>query len=284
MKYIVKNTVYLFWMALAFPLCGLSQDKLQPRIDLSYFQIQNEAPYLLVKVRTKDGKKFNPVAGVNVSIKINEQEIGSITTDKKGEGKFVFPEAVIHTLDSLSSYTFVGKLESDAKYLEVEEEYAVNKSRLTLEAEGDDNKNIRGIVEKFTGQGWVAAPGVEAKFFVHRQFGKLPIGESAYTSDENGTVEMEFTKSIPGDRTGKIVLGCLIEDNEEFGNLVAIKQMPWGIPLVAQENYFTKRTMWGTRDKTPIWLLVFPNLIILAVWGTIVYLIFQLFKIKRIGK
>lgn len=285
MKYIFKTSNYFYCMVLVLPFCALSQDKLQPRIDLSYFQIQNEVPYLIAKVRTREDNKFEPVVGVSVSIRMNEKEIGTITTDKKGEGKFVFPATMVRILDSLSSYTFVANLKPDLKYEEAEEEYMINKARLILEVtESEDGKNIRGIIEQFTEQEWIAVPDVEVKFFVQRQFGKLPIGEETYTSDENGTVEMEFTKHIPGDITRQITLGCRIEDNDEFGNIIVVKQMPWGIPLLAQEDSFTSRTMWATRDKTPIWLLVFPNLIILGVWGVIFYLVFQLFKIRRIGK
>ncbi len=285
MKYIFKTSNYFYCMVLVLPFCALSQNKLQPRIDLSYFQIQNEVPYLIAKVRTREGNKFEPVVGVSVSIRMNEKEIGTITTDKKGEGKFVFPATMVRILDSLSSYTFVANVKPDLKYEEAEEEYMINKARLILEAtESEDGKNIRGIIEQFTEQEWIAVPDVEVKFFIQRQFGKLPIGEETYTSDENGTVEMEFTKHIPGDITRKITLGCRIEDNDEFGNIIVVKQMPWGIPLLAQEDPFTSRTMWATRDKTPIWLLVFPNLIILGVWVAIFYLVFQLFKIRRMGK
>jgi hypothetical protein len=274
-----------FWMILLFPFNAWAQDKLQPKIDLNYFQIQNEAPYLIARVRTKEGKKFNPVEGAIVSIQLNEMQVGSVTTNKKGEGKFIFPGAVARILDSLSTYPFVAKLKSDSKYEEAEEEYTIHKARLILDVEeSKDSKIIRSAVEKFTGQEWVAASGVEVKFFVQRQFGKLPIGEETYTSDESGNVEMEFAKHIPGDIAGKITVGCMIEDNDEFGNLIAKKQMPWGIPLLAQENHFTKRTMWGTRDKTPVWLLVFPNLIILGVWGVVVYLILQIIKLVKIGK
>jgi hypothetical protein len=76
----------------------------------------------------------------------------------------------------------------------------------------------------------------------------------------------------------------MIEDHDEFGSIFAFTMKKWGKPTVDDNSAFERRTLWSTRDKTPYWLLVFPNLIIFGVWGVIVYLVLQIFKIKKLSK
>lgn len=282
-RYITDAMLFLF-VALV-PLGVLSQAKLQPRVDLSYFRVQQEAPYLIVRVRTKDGKKFEPVTGVNVTLLLNDQELGVVMTGKNGEGKYVIPDNIGSSLDTLLQFAFSAKLISDAKLEGAEKEIEIYQSRLTLNATASqDGKQVQATIEKRDKTGWTPVSGVEMKLFIKRQFGRLPIGEETYTSDENGKVEMDFKASIPGDKSGKITLGCMIEDGEDLGNLTAVKEVEWGTPFVAKHDEFNDRTLWATSDKTPIWLLVFPNLIIVVVWGLIFYLLLQIVKIRKIGK
>ncbi len=280
----ITNAILLLLAAL-IPLGVLSQEKLQPRIDLSYFRVQPEAPYLIARVRTKEGKKFAPVAGVTVTLLVNDQELGTVTTGKNGEGKFVIPDKINSSLDSLVQFSFGAKLSSDAKLEPAEKEIDIHQARLTLDtASSNDGKQLLVMIEQREKSGWTPVSGVEMKIFVKRQFGKLPIGEETYKSDENGKVEMDFKSTIPGDKTGRIALGCMIEDNEDLGNLIAMKEVEWGTPFVAKHDEFNDRTLWATRDKTPIWLLVFPNLIIIIVWGLILYLMIQIVIIRKIGR
>ena len=60
------------------------------------------------------------------------------------------------------------------------------------------------------------------------------------------------------------------------------KAIPWG-KYYTRENNFGKRSLWATRNHTPIWLLVMAYSIIALVWGVIFFLIIQIIKIKRLG-
>ena len=97
----------------------------------------------------------------------------------------------------------------------------------------------------------------------------------------------EFGFDLPGDAQGDITIGAKIDEHEVYGSLMSTKAAKWGVPLDSDTSFaksFAKRTLWSTRDKTPIWLLVFPNLIIVSVWGIIFYLIYQIFRIIKLGK
>jgi len=120
---------------------------------------------------------------------------------------------------------------------------------------------------------------------IKRMGGDLTIGDEAnYTTDSSGTVTAEFKRdSIPGDANGNIVLIAKVEDNDNYGNLSVEKTAKWGAPLTYHSTLY-ERSLFATRDKAPIWLLFMAYFIIGIVWGTLIYLVFQIFKIKKLGK
>jgi hypothetical protein len=73
------------------------------------------------------------------------------------------------------------------------------------------------------------------------------------------------------------------EDHENLGNLFAEKNVNWGVSPIL-DNSFDQRSLWATSSKTPIWLLVLAYSIIAGVRGTLIYLISQLLKIKKMGR
>ena len=133
---------------------------------------------------------------------------------------------------------------------------------------------------------WVPAKDVEMKIGVERSGGGiLSAGEEAtYTTDSTGMVTVEFKRdSLPGDQQGNFVLVAKVEDNDLYGNLLIKKTVPWGVVVKPETGFFNQRTLWTTRFRTPPWLLVIAYSIVISVWGTLIYLIFQLLKIKKLS-
>ena len=50
----------------------------------------------------------------------------------------------------------------------------------------------------------------------------------------------------------------------------------WGKPLVSHEDEFQRRSLWGARDKSPVWLLLLANGILVAVWAVILFVIIKM--------
>jgi hypothetical protein len=96
-------------------------------------------------------------------------------------------------------------------------------------------------------------------------------------------IQVELLLNMPGDIKGNFTLVAQVEDNDLFGNLLAEKSVPWGTALQADSNFFNQRTLWSTRSHAPLWLLFMAYGIIIGVWSTMIYLIFQIVKIKKIG-
>ena len=263
-------------------------EKIAPRIDLTYYQSGDEAPYVTVRVRKRVERRYEPIAGIPVDVYFNQESddarMGSSLTNQKGEGKVALPGTLRAAWNNLQEFEFMAVVSSSDTIEESFENIVIKRARLhVLADEVEESRTIRVILEEKTEDGWIPVEGADVKVFVKRDFGRLTVGDDFYVSDEDGAVEAEFAEEYPGDKEGMLTLGGMIEDHEDYGNVVAYTAMKWGVPL-QNDNSFMGRSLWATRDKTPWWLLIFPNLIILSVWGVIVYLVLQIVRIKKLSK
>lgn len=283
-------TLFATISVLLVPRMVISQDdtvRLSPRIELNYFQVNGELPYLTTRVRVKKDSRWEPVKWVIVNLFLNEETklgmMGNATTNIKGEGSYILPAKFKPAWDSLDQYTFIARIKSDDKVRDTKKVITIKRSNLKVETNEQDStrKILITIQERQRGK-WENVSDLELKAFINRHFGKLIIGEDTYTTDENGAVSVSFEASIPGDDKGVIAVGATIEDNDDYGNLTTTQNVAWGLPLEEHDDFFAKRTLWSTRDKAPIWLLIFPNFVIFLVWGVIAYLFYNVLILKRI--
>jgi hypothetical protein len=278
---------------LALPFSAIAQDSAKRALvlNVSYYMINNKVVYLMVHTKTKIAKKFQPVTGVNINLFIDSDSsgnhIGSVTTDKNGEGKAIIPPGLKTVWERSPNHTLLAVSEANKEFESTSAEALITKSKITIDTLADaEARTIVVNVSSFNGSAWMPVPAVEMKVGVHRISGSiLSAGdEPTYTTDSTGTVNAEFKKEqLPGDEKGNIVLTAKVEDNEQLGNLVIEKTVPWGVTEKIDNGFFDQRTLWSTRFRTPLWLLFMAYSIVIGVWGTIIYLVFQIIKIKKLG-
>lgn len=291
MKTTLKYSFYAYLSlfltgALSLAITVKAQDKISPRLDLTYYQVDSAVRYLSLHVRQRIQKRFEPIAGASVEVFValphENVKIGNIVSDEKGKGKILLADEVFAAMHHLDEYSFVAEI-SETQSLEATTEYLVIKpSRLTVKTI-DADKLISVFLETRTNGKWEPFEGADVAVFIQRRFGKIPVSDESHVTDENGMVELGFNTEIPGDSQGLITLESAVEDHDEIGNVYATTSPRWGLPIVADDR-FQKRTLWGTRDRTPLWLLIIPNMIIAGVWGVIIYLIILIFKMKRVAR
>jgi hypothetical protein len=280
-----RYTAFLMICAVSISMTGVAQDKISPRLDVAYYQMDSAVRYLTIKVRKKIGKRFESIAGVEVRLFLespdNAVQLGQVVSNAKGEGKILLSGDVLNAMNGLDEYPFYAEISETDSLEEVTEYLTIKPSRMKI-GTTDPDKAIRVILETKTNGTWEPFESAEVAVFIRRRFGKILVGEELNVTDENGTVELTFDTEIPGDENGFLVLESAIEDNDELGNVYATTNARWGVPTVSVDGFY-RRSLWGTRDKTPWWLLVFPNVMIAGVWGVIVYLIVLIFKIRRLS-
>ncbi len=259
-------------------------------LSISYFLPANHVPYLEVTTKKKVGRKFEPVQNISINIYFNEAEqknfLGKVTTDTIGKGRIGLPPSFRNTWDSLDEFKFLAQSDSTAGQEPLSADITIKKAILTVDTTTVDGaRTVIGELKEKNGNAWVPVKDVDMNLSIKRMLGNLPAGdEPVYTSDSAGVSSAEFKRdSIPGDEKGNITLVAKVDDNDTYGTLITEKTVNWGSAIQPPKDFFAQRTLWSTRFRTPIWLLFVAYSIVIGVWGTIIYLIFQLVKIKKLG-
>ncbi|MFN8246962.1 MAG: hypothetical protein U0T56_11335 [Ferruginibacter sp.] len=89
--------------------------------------------------------------------------------------------------------------------------------------------------------------------------------------------------SPPVSRGTNIILMARVDENDQLGYLTVEKAVPWGKITKPTTDFFEQRTLWSTRFRTPYWLLFMAYSIVIAVWGTLIYLFTQFIRLKKLG-
>ena len=290
MKLLNKNIIRcltIIFLFLGFNAIAQDAQKNDLSVSLSYFISNNKVPYLLVKVKTKVDGKFTPVADVNFNLYLDKDSAGTlinkVVTNAKGEATAVIPPTLKSQWSSSIKHTFLATFEGNKKFESAKADLTVGRAKIVLDTTSD--KKIIATVLELKDTSWVPVKGVELKIAVKRLDADLSVNETAsFTTDSTGQASADFKRdSIPGDLQGNIILVAKVEDNDQYGNLLVEKTVPWGSKFVPN-NYFDRRTLFATRDKTPFWLMFMAYSIVFTVWGILISLILSIFKIKKIGE
>ena len=272
--------------------CTLAQDSARINLNMSlgYYLKNNEIQYLVVDTKTRIEGKFQPVKNVTVDLYLVQDSgdifINKVVTDERGKAKSFLPVLLKPAWDASYIHSFKAVAEAGKKFDEATADLTIARSRIEIDTGSDEgSKNISATVSEFKNGSWLPVKDVDVKIGVTRLGGILAAGEEEfYTTDEEGHVTATFNKnSLPGDDKENITLIAWVEDNDQFGNIKIEKIVPWGIAHKADNTFFNQRTLWSTRNYAPTWLLFIAFSIIIGVWGTLFYLILQIFRIRKLG-
>lgn len=259
------------------------ESKIDPRISMSYFKSGDDVPTIKIKVKKRVERRYYPVQAVMASVYINKvidrYKIGDLTTDDNGEGAVQMPENLMDIWHRMDTLEFIAVMAETDSTNSSEENLTIYKSRLSIQASQDST--LTATLEQKSDSGWMHVEGVQVKFFIKTDFGKLFLSDDYMETDEQGSISLAFDKIINGDKEGKLTIGAMVEDHDDFGNIFEYKLVKWGLPQVEASNPFEERNLWSTRDKTPIWLLLLANAFFISVWGVIIYLVIQLRKLTK---
>ena len=277
---------------LAVTTCVVAQDSTVnlPSVNVRYFVKDNNVQYITVQSRIKEGRKFNPLPKREVALYLDSADntnlIAKIITDKKGEGSCTLPPSLKDKWNNSNKHSFIAVLKGEKGEEEITSTLEITKAKIAIDTSNTDGtRSINVKVLYADNNEWLPAKDVEMKVGVDRSGSVLSAGDEAtYTTDSTGIVNVEFKKlNLPGDKTGNFMLVAKVEDNEQYGNLIIEKSVPWGTATKVDNTFFDQRTLWTTRFRTPFWLLLMAYSIVIGVWGTIIYLVMQIVKIKKLG-
>ncbi len=277
----------LITMLVSFKGIAQTAEKGTLSLTINYFNDNNKVPYLLVKAKTKVDGKFKNVAGIPIKLNLGKDSAGTlianVLTNERGEATTLIPSTLKNEWNNSVNHTFLATFSGNKKYDATTGDLTVGKAKILVDASND--KKITATFLEMKTNTWEPVKGVDVVIAVKRLGGDLNVNETAtFATDSTGKATAEFKRdTIPGDAIGNITLVAKVIDNDQYGNLLIEKQVPWGAKFTAV-NDFNKRTLFATGDKAPIWLLLISLSIIIAVWFTLIKLVLNIFKIRQLGK
>lgn len=265
--------------------------KRKPFVSMNYYSTQNQVQTITVKGLVKSENKLEPISSRKVKVYFDEAGddnnlIGESKTDFTGKAIFTIPAQYSEKWNEATSHTMIAVIEPFDEFDALETEIEITKSKLILDTltEGDQRKISIKLYEKSDTM-WIPAADVEMKIGIKRLGSILPIGEDAtYTTDSSGMILVDYAiDKVPGDKHGMISLVAKLEEHELYGTVENELSVPWGNPVTSKLN-LEQRTLWATGNRVPIWLLALALVIIVSVWGTLFYIVWQLSKIIKMGR
>ena len=271
--FLVVLSVFLYTSSYA-------QDRV--RLKAEYVKIMNEGSYFDIQATAKVNDENVNVSKIELIIYNlvgDEQvEIGKTITNMQGKSRFKLKDLNTIKPDSSNTYnidiSFAGNdAFSDASKSIVFKDAAIEAKLVTIDS---INYVTATLTDKSTDSLLI---GQSLKVQIQRLFKNLPIGEEFNETDEDGTILVPIPEGIPG-VDGILSIEVILSESEEFGTVKTIVKAPIGKHVV-DESTFDQRTMWAPRNKTPLFLLIFPNILTFGIWGIIIYLILNLIKINK---
>jgi hypothetical protein len=272
----------VFWIAclLVFIPKAQADDQYKARLSVDYISITDDLNYLLINVKYKgeDGYQPGTDLSLNVYRQLEDDSLlfkGEAITNQEGNAEF---EIIIEDLlkDSLLKFEYVVKIENNDKFLDADKSVKFMLSSIIAEAVVVDS--VQYISATLTNAKGDPIEGEDLTLKLKRLFAPLTIGESSYETDGDGNVMIEISDPMPG--VDGVLTFEVVMDSRKYGTVKNIFDAPIGKVIVDQST-FDKSTMWSPPNKTPIFLLIFPNILILGIWFVIGLLVFNLIKIYK---
>jgi hypothetical protein len=286
MKNIYKNLIIILGF-LPIALMAQNPEKGTLVVGIRYFNNNNTTHHLVFKTKSKVDGKFKIIPDIKLTVYITSDAdkanlLGTVITNDVGDAVLLIPPSAKNEWIKSPNQTFVAVSTATQQFEEARGELAITKAKLQFDtAEGKIvNAKLVALIDTV----WTAIADVEMQIGVKRLDGNLSVNETPiFTTDSSGAATTEFKRdSLPGDTKGNLVLVASIIDNELYGNLTAEIVVPWGSKFIHISN-FDHRTLFARRGYSPIWLELLAYSIVVVVWGIIIFLAFQIRKIKKLG-
>lgn len=273
---------HFFLVVLSVFLCTsvFAQDKV--RLKAEYVKVMNEGVYFDIQATAKvndENVNVSKIELVIYNLVGDEQvEIGKTITNMQGKSRFALKDINSIKPDSSNTYNIDISFAGNDKFSDASKSISFKNADIEAKLVSIDSVYYvtATLIDKSTDS---LVVGESLKVQIQRMFKALTIGEEFNETDEDGTILVPIPEGIPG-VDGILAIEVVLSESEEFGTVKAIVNAPIGKPVV-DESTFDERTMWSPRSKTPLFLLIFPNILIFAIWGIIIYLITNLFKITK---
>ncbi|MBE9488771.1 MAG: hypothetical protein IMY67_00635 [Bacteroidetes bacterium] len=282
-RFIMLALVSVFLFSASFQnIYAQGAKKNKVRLKADYVKIVDGESYIDLAATSKIDKKNTKVSNIDLIIynEFDDEKVklGSATTDMNGQSRFVLKDLNTIKSDSTNTYNIKISFKGNDSFKKASKSVSFKNAYIEAKIINKDSINyITATLIDVSTNSPITDESLTVQ--VQRLFRPLRIGEEFNNTDDNGTIIVPIEEGIPG-VDGNLTFEVVLSDHDDYGTVKALVNAPLGTPIV-DESTFDERTMWSPRNKTPIFLLIFPNLLILGMWGLIIYLFINLFKISK---
>jgi len=281
-RYFIMGLMVLIIYSNSDSLYAQKTKKNKARINVEYVKIMDGEIYFDIKASSRIKKKTVLLSNIELTVynELDDEkiELGKTITNENGESRFKLENLDLILPDSTNTYHVQIIFKGNDSF---------KKAKKSIDFK--DAKILASVIEKDS-INYITAklidintdnPIVDESLTVQvqRLFKPLRIGEEFNNTDEEGTISVPIEKGIPG-IDGNLTIEIVLNESDDYGTVKAMVSAPVGVSII-DESTFDQRTMWSSRNKTPIFLLIFPNLLIVSIWGFIIYLFINLFKLSK---
>lgn len=276
-KLYILRKVALCLMALFILPSTYAKKKDKIKVSVDYVKVMGQESKIKVEAKYKEGKTYVPATNVamNVYEMVAEDSlvlVGDLTTDDQGKAEFVL--AALRQGDTLLEYEFYVKVEDNAQFKDAKKKVKFFDCNLKTEVLETDTLDY--LLAELTDGNGNPIKGQKIKVEVDRLFAPIELKETK--TDRKGKIEVALEDPLPGPNGNLVFIVSL--DARNYGTVVSKFEAPVGT-VVVDKSTFDERTMWSPPNKTPIFLLIFPNLVILGIWIVIFILVRNLVLINK---
>ncbi len=257
------------------------EDKKNANLSVQFIKLMKEhSSTIEIVAQFKEKKIFSPCKNLMLFIyKLENAEdtlgvkIGTCVTNDLGKATFVIAKKY-----SGPSSSFTAKIEKSKVYEDNAETISVMDASIEASIEKTDSTyNIKArLVDENNN------PIADEALLVglKRTFGNLSMGEEdSYTTDADGNIIVPIDKNLTG-LNGILNFQVILKENDTYGTVVANLYSKFGVPIT-DKSTFDKRTMWSPPTKTPLFILIIPNIILIGIWSILTMLLINLYKIYK---
>lgn len=282
-RFVLLAFLGVFSINMAFQgLYAQEVEKNRVRLKLDYIKVMEGDAYLDISASAKIDKQNVDVFDITIKVfnEVNDEEnhLGEVITNMNGESRFIIKDFKSLIPDSTQVYTLGISFKGNDLYKRASKSVSFRDAEITARIITKDSTNfVTATLKDISLDSLLVDHSLDVQ--VQRLFSPLKIGEEFNNTDENGTILVPVEDDIPG-VDGVLTLEVVLNDSDDYGTVKALITAPIGVPIV-EESTYDQRTLWSPRDKTPISILVFANLLIFGIWGMLLYLMYNLFKISK---
>jgi len=149
-----------------------------------------------------------------------------------------------------------------------------------LASVNEQGKKVEVFAEYEVNGVYTKLPNAPISISGKKYFGSIEIGK--VNTDENGRAEFTIPETVIGDEEGYVDIVIALDENY-VADAVALDKSKVGQNKQVQK-LIQPGILWSTNENIQIWLLLSYIGAVGGAWLAIGYVVFQLFKIKRLSK